>query len=238
MMKKEEVDGLTCYLVELFVARSPLSGNTGNLILESDPTPDYYAKGNFPPNKEHVSDRHLYLPVKKNVNCFQDVIYRKACLLTEKLDSVLSIYPGQMTFQNKEHQCIRINISSDIHLSELIKEFSDLGIKFYSDKHVLTYSSLIYYKKYTDFNFMEDGVYNDKNNKNRYFFEIPRQIDFDEFKKGIQKIKNNCDYHLFDSFMVSLFYKNGVRDFIGIYSLHCDETRFGELKKQISSIFK
>jgi len=237
-MKTQGIDGLTCYLVKLFVARSPLSGNLGNLILESDPTPDYYAKGNFPPNKEHVSDRHLYLPVKKNVNCFQDVIYRKACQLTEKMNSVLSIYPGQMTFQNKEHQCIRINISSDIHLSELIREFNNLGVRFYSDKHVLTYSSLIYYKKYTDFVFMQEGVYHDKNNKNRYFFEIPKQIDFVAFKKGIEQIKNNCDYHLFDSFIVSLFYKNGVRDFIGIYSLHCDETRFGELKKQISSIFK
>ena len=237
-MKTQGIDGLTCYLVELFVARSPLSGINGNLILESDPTPDYYAKGNFPPNKEHVSDRHLYLPVKKNVNCFQDVIYRKACQLTKKIDSVLSIYPGQMTFQNKEHQCIRININNDINLPELITEFSNLGVRFYSDKHVLTYSSLIYYKKYTDFDLIEEGVYNDKNNKNRYFFEIPRQINFDEFKEGIQNIKNNCDYHLFDSFVVSLFYKNEVKEFIGIYSLHCDEKRFGELKKQINSIFK
>jgi len=237
-MKTQGIDGLTCYLVELFVARSPLSGNRGNLILESDPTPDYYAKGNFPPNKEHVSDRHLYLPVKKNVNCFQDVIYRKACQLTEKMDSVLSIYPGQMTFQNKEHQCIRINISNDSQLSELIEEFTNLGVRFYSDKHVLTYSSLIYYKKYTDVDLMEEGVYVDKNNSNRYFFEISKQINFDEFKKGVEQIKNNCNFHLFDSFMVSLFYKNGVRDFIGIYSMHCDETRFGELKKQIKDIFK
>jgi hypothetical protein len=237
-MKTQEIDGLACYLVELFVARSPLSGNMGSLILESDPTPDYYAKGNFPPNKEHVNDRHLYLPVKKNVNCFQDVVYRKACQLTERMESILSIYPGQMTFQNKEHQCIRINICSDIHMSELIEEFNNLGISFYSDKHVLTYSSLIYYKKYTSFNFMEEGVYNDTNNKNRYFFEIPKHIEHDELKNGITQIKNNCDYHLFDSFIVTLFYKNGVRDFIGIYSLHCDETRFGELKKQISSIFK
>lgn len=237
-METKKIDGQTCFLVELFVARSPLSGNKGVLILESDPTPDYYAKGNFPPNKEHVSDRHLYLPVKKGVNCFQDVVYRKACDLTQKLDSVLSIYPGQIVFQNKEHQCIRINISRSNQLPELIEEFSKTGIRFYSDKHVLTYSSLIYYKKYTSFQLMEDGVYVDENNKNRYFFEIQKQIDFGEFQKGVKQIKNNCDYHLFDSFLVSLFYKNTVRDFIGIYSLHCDESRFGELKKQIVNIFK
>jgi len=235
---EQHIDGLTCFSVDLMVGRSPLSDNVNILVMESDPTPDYYAKGNFPPNKEHVSDRHLYLPIKKSINCFQDVVYRKACKLVEKSESKLSIYPGQMTFQNEEHQCIRINISKTELLSTLIDEFSNLGLRFYNNKHALTYSSFIYYKKYTDFDFIENGVYKDKNNEFRYFFEIQKQIEYEEFKKGIQQIKNNCDYHLFDSFLVFLFYKNKVRDFIGIYSRHCDETRFGELKKEINSIFK
>ncbi len=235
---EKQIDGLTCFSVDLMVGRAPLSDSVNTLVLESDPTPDYYAKGNFPPNEKHVSDRHLYLPVKKTINCFQDVVYRKACQLVEKLDSGLSIYPGQMTFQNEEHQCIRINISKIELLSTLIEEFSNLGIRFYSDKHVVTYSSFIYYKKYTDFDIIEEGVYKDKKNKYRYFFEISKQIEYDEFKKGIEQIKNNCDYHLFDSFLVFLFYKNKIRDFIGIYSQHCDESRFSELKKEINKIFK
>ncbi len=237
-MKEVKIDGLTCFLTELFVARSPVSSSVKRLVLESDPTPDYYAKGNFPPNKEHVSDRHLFLPVKKSINCFQDIVYRKACDLVASYDSIKSVYPGQMKFQNEDHQCIRLNVSDINNLPNLIDEFKSLGIRFYSDKHVVTYSSLIYYKKYTDFEFMQEGVYRDKNNSNRYFFEIPRKLKYDELKNGIVQIKNNCDYHLFDSFLVAFFYKNTVKDFIGVYSMHCEENRFAELKKQLNSIFK
>ena len=236
-MKTLDMDGLTCFSVELTVARSPLSDNMDFLILESDPTPDYYAKGNFPPNEKHVSDRHLYLPIKKSINCFQDVIYRKANQFTEKLGSALSIYPGQMTFQNAEHQCLRLNINTTEQLPSLIKEFTDLGLQFYSNKQVEAYKCFIYYKKYTAFVNIEDGVYQDKNNAYRYFFEIPHQIDFEAFKKGIEQIKNNCDYHLFDSFLVMLYYKDHIKDFIGVYSKHCDKSRFGELKQQIRKQF-
>jgi len=234
----QAIDGLTCFTVELTVARSPLSDNMGCLILESDPTPDYYAKGNFPPNENRVSDRHLLLPVKKSINCFQDVIYRKASLLAEKHGSNLSIYPGQMMFQNEERQCIRLNLNLTSQLPDLIKEFTDLGINFYPDKKVKEYSSLITYKKYTSFLNIEEGVYKDENNPNRYFFEISNPVEFEQFKNGIERIKNNCDYHLFDAFLVFLFYKDKVRDFIGLYSEHCDMNRFSELRQQIKKIFE
>jgi len=236
-MKTLNIDGLTCFSVELEVARSPLSDGMSHLILESDPTPDYYAKGDFPPNVEHVSDRHLYLPIKKSINCFQDIIYRKANQFTEKQGSALSIYPGQMTFQNKEHQCLRLNINTTEQLPVLLKEFTNLGIQFYSDRQVETYNCFVYYKKYTSFINIEEGVYQDENNAHRYFFEIPHQVEFKIFKKKIEHIKNNCDYHLFDSFLVMLYHKDHIRDFIGVYSKHCDETRFGELKQQIKKQF-
>lgn len=237
-MNTFNIDGLTCFQVELTVARSPLSDNMDYLILESDPTPDYYAKSNFPPNEEHVSDRHLYLPVKRSINCFQDVIYRKGSSLIEAFGSGLSIYPGQMTFQNEEHQCIRLNMQTTDKLTVLIKEFSNLGIQFYSDRTVKDYTSFIYYKKYTAFENIEDGVHQDKNNNYRYFFEIPKQVEFDQFKRNIEKIKSNCDYHLFDSFLVFLFYKDKIKDFVGVYSKHCDKNRFGELKLEIKKYFK
>ena len=54
-MKTKKIDGITCFFVELMVARSPLSDQMNRLILESDPMPDYYAKNIFPPNEKHTS---------------------------------------------------------------------------------------------------------------------------------------------------------------------------------------
>lgn len=236
-MKNLNINGLTCFSVELQVARSPLSDSMDYLILESDPTPDYYSKGNFPPNEKHVGDRHLYLPVKKSINCFQDMVFRKVNELNKKFNSNLSIYPGQMSFQNEEHQCLRFNLNETDQLPLLINEFIKLGIQFYNDKHVKAYKCFIYYKKYTGFIYIEEGVYADDKNPNRYFFELSGQIEFDQFQKGIEKIKNNCDYHLFDSFLVFLYFNDQVKDFIGIYSKHCDKSRFGELKQELKKQF-
>lgn len=235
-MKKKELAGLTCYSAKSDVARSPISDKVNCLVLESDPAPGYYAKNNFPVNK-HVHDWHLYLPVKKQIVCFQDIILRNASILISKINSKLRIYPGQMTVHNESCPCIRINTKNIDELPLLIEEFKKLGIQFKSNRKIAEYESLIYFKKYTEFKFIEEGVYQDKNNVNRYFFEVPVLINFDEFLEGMERIKNNCNYHLFDSFLSSIFTKNSTQDFIGIYSEHCDKSRFGELMKQFRKIF-
>ncbi|MEN8224710.1 MAG: hypothetical protein ABFS05_05045 [Bacteroidota bacterium] len=237
-MQIENIEGLTCFSFEIPVASSPLSSELNYLILESDPTPDYYAIGNFPPNKKRLLDRHLYLPIKKDMSCFQDVIYRKAIEITQKLGSELSIYAGQMTMQNQYHQCVRLNTRSTDHLPYIIEELKKLGIEFYSNKKLAVYTSFIYYKRYVEYKNLEEGVYQDENNTNRYYFKIQPQIEYKQLKEGMDMIKTNCDFHLFDSFLVNLFYKNEIVDFIGIYSEHCDKGRFGELKQEITKYFQ
>lgn len=236
-MKTLNIEGLTCYLVEQTVASSPLSNSVKQLLLESDPTNDYYAKGTFPPNEKHLNDRHLYLPVKKSIICFQDATHRKAIQLGKKLGTDLTIYPGQMTMQNNHLQCIRLNLKSTKHLPFLIEEFKKMGISIYPEKQINAYKSVIFYKKYTAFKNLEEGVYQDENNLNRYFFKIQSPIELNKFREGIEKIKTNCQYHLFDSFLVSLFHQNKIIDFIGIYSKHCEKGRFGELKQEIKKQF-
>ncbi|MBN2637606.1 MAG: hypothetical protein JXR65_00805 [Bacteroidales bacterium] len=235
-MNTDNFDGLTCFSVELEVARSPLSEKVNLLVLESDPTPDYFALNNFPPNSKHPKDRHLFLPVKRGGICFQDMIYRQAAKLTEKYG--MSIYPGQMTFQNEEHQCIRLNMKDSWDLPGLVGEFSQMGVQFYPDKPVKIYTSLVFYKKYTEFNNTKEGIYVDKNNHYRYFFKLNKHLEFEQFKKGIKQIKNNCNNNLFDSFLVSLFYKGAMLDFVGIYSKHCDMAQFVELKQEIEKQFR
>ena len=91
--------------------------------------------------------------------------------------------------------------------------------------------------KYTEFAKIGDGIFQNSDDENHYFFEVPRLINFDEFLAGMEKIKNNCNYHLFDSFLTSIFLKDYTQDFIGIYSEHCDKSRFDELAKEIKKVF-
>ncbi len=237
MMKNIEFNGLTCFKVSLNVNRSPLSDEMNLLILESDPNPDYYAKKDFPPNKKHVGDRHLYLLVNNQINCFQDVILRNRNRIKRIHNLNMNIYPGYMSFQNKNVPCIRINTSNIDQLPLLIKEFKNVGLKFIKDQKVKAYDSFIHFKKYINFEKIDENIYQDHENQNRFFFQIDKLIEMEDFVKGIESIKFNCDFHLFDSFLAEIFIDKDVYDFIGVYSKHCDKERFAELKQQIKKQF-
>jgi len=232
------IEGMTCFSLEQMVERSTLGEQLNLLVLESNPQPDYYAKGHFPPNQGNIYDRRLMLPVKKIISCFQDEVYRKAYELHQEFGDEVTIYPGQMTFQNEMHPCIRINMKETDALPHIVNALTKLGIQFYSDRKIETYNSFIYYKRFTGFTELMPGVYHDSTTLNRYFFRVNGNIDFQSFTKAVEQIKNSCQFYLFDSFLTSLFFRNQVIDFVGVYSEHCEKERLTEFKNEIEKIFK
>ncbi len=237
-MSKKELNGITCFTLEREVTHSSFSDNLNVLILDSDPNPSYYSRQNFPPRERTTTEKHLYLLAKKQTNCFQDIIFRHACQIREETNQELEIFAGQMTYQNEPRQCIRINTGNSALLSILLDKLEELNIQLLHNRRTSPYTSLIFYKKYIEFMQIEEGVYADKNNENRFFFAVDKQLNYEELCDGIKTIKNNCNYHLFDSFLASTFLGNSAQDFVGIYSNHCDKNRFGELKENIKKHHK
>jgi len=235
-MKLAELHGFTCHNFKKQVARSPLSEKYKCLILETDPTPDYYAQSNFPPNKRD-DEMHLYIPVKENINCFQDLVFRETCCFNEDNNANVHITPGQIIFENENYQVIRIRGNEMNYVEKILNDFKEIGFRFLKDQKVKQYESTFYFKKYIEFDEIEEGVYHDKNRPYRYYFAIDKHIDLDTFLKGVKTIKNNCDYHMFDAFLSYTFTGYKVQDFIGIHSEHCDTNRFAELKNNIAEIF-
>lgn len=236
-MKKVEFEGFTCFTFDVKVSRSPLSDSLERLVLESSPLPDYYARNSFPPNKNHFTDRHLYLLVKDPLICYQDLVLRSAYLLRQKQNLTIKAFPGQIRFHNQLYQCARINVKDIKELPLLISELESLGINFLKEKKGAEDNAHLVYKKYIEFEELEDGVYRDHNNENRYFFTAPDMLEFDQFTTVMDQIKRSCDYNLFDSFLSSLFLKEKVIDLVGIYSQHCDQNRLHELKEEIQKRF-
>ena len=236
-MKDERFEGLTCFNIKLELERCKRGKDLGVLLLESDHNPGYYSVHNFPPNKKKNNARHCYLLVKNSVNCFQDIVLRLARDVRQNIDHNLHITPGQMTFNNKEYQCVRINTRELEYVPGLISDLKSIGIKFVSDRKFKKYTSVIYFKKYIEFAKLKEGVYKDANLHGRYFFSIPKNIGYTEFESKIGSIKNNCEFHLFDAYAAHFFWKERVQDFVVIYSEHCDENRFDELKNELDEKF-
>jgi hypothetical protein len=229
-------EGIACYNVEVNLEKSHLSEKYGKLILESDPVPDYYARAHFPPSK-HLGSWRLFLILDKHIDCFQDIVLRKAYMLKNLLPEGTEISPGQINFGKQNHLCVRINTLSTDVLDIIIPKLKEIGLEFLSNKKMPLEKVQLFYKKHTEMVQLQEGVLRDKDNAGRYFFEIDKLIELQEFKDGVVKIKNNCDFHLFDTFLSFMFINGKGQDFIGVYSDHCDENRFTELQNYIQNLF-
>ncbi len=235
-MKSVSFEGLTCYSFRVQLNYSALSSELGCLVLEASANPEYYAKNSFPPENKAVK-RHLFFPVKKDAICFQDTVTRAAVAMRTKVNKAMHIYPGQLIYANKVHQCVHMQLDNTGDISAFLDDLKKQDIRFESDRKVNPYESDMIFKKHTRFIELRESVYLDADNPHRYFFKINEHIDFNAFMKGVEQIKANCNYHLFDSFLSHLFTNDEVIDFIGIYSHHCDESRFPELLENIKRVF-
>ncbi len=236
-MEEIQYSSVACYNVNVKLGKSEFSNKTSLLILETNHQPDYYSRAHFPPNRRQNSWR-LFLIVKKHIDCFQDVVLKKAYQINEKLGTKMEIMPGFMEVNNKKYQSIRVNLANKDLLPTVIEELESIDIQFLSDTKINDYETTVFFKRFTELLKVQEGVYKDKRIPGHFFFPIDSIIEFDEFEKGIERIKNGCDFHMFDSFLSFMFTEGGKgQDFVGIYSEHCDESRFGELRENIQKTF-
>jgi len=235
-MNNNIISGFACFSLKVEVAAFPSTHKHELLILESNPEPGYFSKGDFPQNLARNSDHHLYLLLKKPVSCFQEIIMKHACYVKNKLHLRLHVAPGQMTFQNEVYPCVRIRTTEMDQLSAFLNDLKKLNIKFLHHKrfqNIKPYESLIQFKKYIEFKPTDEGIYADVNDKNRHFVELPENIDFDEFETLIGNVKNNCDFNMFNASLVYLLQKERILNMVAIYSKHCDESRLPEFRDYI-----
>lgn len=198
------------------------------LILESDPEPGYFSRGGFPENLIHASDHHLYIVTKHPVACFQDWVIQHSFSIKKKLNINLHISPGQLSFLNIQHNCIRIRTQEVASIKPFINDLKNLDIQFVKHTKIQPFNSIVHFKKHIEMTPLEEGVYADVNDNNRHYISLPRNLEFEEFENIVKLIKNNCGFNMFNAAYASLAQHDKVINFIVIYSKHCDEKRLPE----------
>lgn len=237
-MNTKPKSGYLCFFTSLELSGNGIAKHTDCMILESNANPGYYSKANFPINTKRQHDHHLYLVLKKQVPCFQDLVLRKSGEIIREKKLSLHASPGQLDLFNTPHQCIRIRAKQFDHIYPLIDGLKEAGIDFLSRKTVKPYSSFIQHKKYINFEAISEGVYQDTEVPNRYFIQIPRPVDYAQFEKLVEDIKYSCKYNHFDACLAYLNQGKYTFDFVSVYSDHCDKDRLQEFKQHIDKLVK
>jgi len=240
-MENFVISGYASFSKKLEVARFTGENPQHLLILESDPEQGYFFAGHLPEVMGNASDHHLYFVVRKTIPCFQDRILRYAHKLKNERQVHLHLSPGQMTFENEIHSCIRVRVREVALLSSMVENLEEMGIEFFCErhfKHFKPYASFIRFKKYIQIEEIEENVFRDRNHKNIHYVKIPADIEFSLFETMIEDIKNNCELNMFSSSLVYFPLKEDILDMVAIYSRDCDEQKLPQLAEFLDKKIK
>lgn len=76
--------------------------------------------------------------------------------------------------------------------------------------------AMIRVNKFFDMLDVEDKIYQSPNNKDRYYFEIPRYVNWNDFREMTFDIKNNISVTNYDIAKGIIYEKNGITDILRV----------------------
>ena len=102
-------------------------------------------------------------------------------------------------------------------IPEVQKYFKDHGFEFSKEVRIKDQTdSLIRVNKFFRLEKVEDQLYRSSVNKDRYYFEIPKDIPWEQFRDLTFDVKNNVSGTGFDIAKGIFYHKDGITDVIRI----------------------
>ncbi len=216
-ISKEEV---LCSLEE------KLSNKT--MILESHlPFPGYYHAN---PGGLQQAPRSLFFVTKEKYD--EEFIIRKSIAVSEKTGISFDGAPGRVKVYNIPAYCIRVKgLESYQDVPQLVSSLKSAGFEFQKFTKVSNYDSVIRIQKFFELYEISQGVYSDARQTGWYYFEIPKQLTWEEFAKMTVEIKHNIDDPIFDAAIGTMYRYHRIVDMIRVYDSRCNEAKLENIHR-------
>jgi len=207
---------------------------TNKLVLENqEPYPGYHGT-TIPDNLEPDS---IFALTKLPYN--DERIYRAIAHVNNVLSHKFDSAAGTVTYQNKGITCVRFKQLPYNLVGDVLKHFEDNGLEFMKGKNVAPFQSMIRVRKFFTMKEMSDGIFQDADEAQINYLEIPVLLRWPMFEKTTLHIKYNMEDRNWDAAQTSVYYKNGMKDFVRIYDkdscigklIHIREKYLEEVKK-------
>ncbi|MGC9342698.1 MAG: hypothetical protein ACP5E3_08365, partial [Bacteroidales bacterium] len=184
----------------------------GTCVAEAnEPYSDYYGKVPHPaiPNSLFLFTSQYY----SLVDVLRFVQNIDSCYMEK-----VNVAAAYIDFGRYKYNAIRIKYFPDYERLHLLQScFMKVGAEFISKVH-MSESAAVKINKCFVLEEAEQGIFIDKNEENRGYIAIPKQIRGDEFLDKISKIKNNEECPLFDAARGVIIIDSKARDIARIYS--------------------
>ncbi|MFO7655758.1 MAG: hypothetical protein R6W78_01720 [Bacteroidales bacterium] len=206
----------------------------GSLVLtNSMPFPGYKQEQHDPDFKKLPQSYYLILMYRY----FPEKLERIAkALNTENIIECCSSI-GEIIMQNSIYPCIRIKrLKADRILIDIHEFYKKNDIKFLSYKKIYAEAKIKVFKHFRIIE-IEQGVYRDLTEGEKFYFNIPVQLNWKLFEYFIKRVKLNLSNPNFDAAMGVINRFTGPEDVIRIYDPDKTLERAIEIKRHFNKEF-
>ena len=196
---------------ESFVSVESETGSNA-LILESlKPFPGYH--GSTVPDT--LEPESLFAVTKLMYN--DERVIRAIQTVKKNFRGNFDAAPGTISIQNQDNNFIRFKHLPYASVGEVIHEFEKAGIEFKKKKYYPSFESILRVRKFFAIEETIAGIYKDLDDNDMFYLEIPVLLKWPTFEKITMALKYNMDDKNFDAAQSSVYFRNGLIDFVRIY---------------------
>lgn len=221
--KTIETRGLIIKEERVISLESNILENT--LVLENkDAFSDFFGE-NLPDEK---SPRSLFIVLDKKY----DALFLARTLKNTGAKMKHKCYGsfGEIIIAGKTNYCIRIkNLDCFPSVINIQNALADSGIEFKKHQHI-NENALIRIHKSFLVHEISGNIFKDLFEKDRYYFTIPSELEWEQFKKITSIVKSNLENNLFDAAMGIMWKIEGMIDIVRIYDKKNDPERIKTIR--------
>ena len=124
----------------------------------------------------------------------------------------------EITIGRNKYSGIRLTgIDRYTNIDHIQGAFKESGFEFHKNVRLSKGTdAMIRINKFFDMLEVEDKIYQSPNNKDRYYFEIPRYVNWSDFREMTFDIKNNVSVTNYDIAKGIIYEKDGITDILRI----------------------
>lgn len=180
------------------------------------------ASNPFPESTNKINRNLYYLIIANTSNDLNEFIFRVTQQINRNNHKKIEASPCQLTIYNKFYKAIRLYNHKPEELSEIELLYKMYGINFLKKQQVLPFISLVKVHKYFELDEVAEGIYQNTNDHNFTYLQLPYKLNWEDFEHIVNAAKNENSYKGCD-FALAVFYsKEGLNDYIRIYSDYCN----------------
>jgi len=193
---------------------SPIERNkiSGTFVIHiPNPLATYYSRFT------EVNRPNSIVFVTKDAVSFEKIL-RATSKINAQFDYGISGAKCEVMIGKNKYSGIRVfGIDRYSNIDRIQKAYKDNGFDFHKNVRMSKGTdALIRVNKFFNVIDMDDGIYRSPNNPDRFYFEVPRYMDWPEFRELTFDIKNNISVINYD-IAKGIFYENeGITDMLRV----------------------